>query len=87
MFRATQMGTKFMLEQNNYVPLTTNNFEIRVFNLDGSSPTDSPDLLTLSTDSIGAIAEQQDTIVVHYGNGFIKFPSKVMFEEVTWTLN
>ncbi len=55
--------------------------------MDGSSPTEFSDLLTLSTDSIGAIEEQQDTIVVHYGNGIIKFPSKVTFNDVTWNLN
>lgn len=55
--------------------------------MDGSSPTEFSDLLTLSTDSVGAIEEQQDSITIHYGNGFIKFPSKVMFNEVTWTLN
>ena len=87
MFKAKQMGTNFMLGVDNYVPLTTNNFEVRIYNIDGSSPTESSDLLMLSTDSIGAIAEQQDSITVHYGNGYIKFPSKVTFEEVTWTLN
>lgn len=55
--------------------------------MDGSSPTEFSDLLTLSTDSIGAIQEEQDTITVHYGNGLIKFPSKVNFSNVTWTLN
>lgn len=55
--------------------------------MDGSSPTEFSDLLTLSTDSIGAIEEQQDIITVHYGNGLIKFPSKVNFSDVTWTLN
>ena len=76
-----------MLGIDNYVPLTTNNFEIRIYNMDGSSPTEFSDLLTLSTDQIGAIEEQQDTIVVHYGNGLIKFPSKVTFNDVPWTLN
>ena len=57
------------------------------YNMDGSSPAEFSDLLTLSTDEIGAIEEQQDTIVVHYGNGLIKFPSKVTFNDVTWTLN
>ena len=76
-----------MLGADAYVPTTVNNFEIRVYNLDGSSPTENSDLLTLSTDEIGDIAEEQDTIIVHYGNGLIKFPSKVTFPEVTWTLN
>ena len=72
---------------DNYVPLTTNNFEVRIYGMDGSSPTENDDLLTLSTDSIGAIEESQEIITVHYGNGLIKFPSKVNFSEVTWTLN
>lgn len=78
-----------MLGQNNYVPLTTNNFEVRVYDVarNGSTPTEFSQLLTLSTDSVGAVSESEDTITVHYGNGFIKFPSKVMFDEVTWTLN
>lgn len=63
------------------------NFEIRVYNMDGSSPTEYSDLLTLSTDSIGEISEEQDIITVHYGNGVIKFPSKVTFADVEWTLN
>lgn len=87
MFSPLKMGTNFMLGVDNYVPLTTNNFEVRVYNMDGSSPTEFSDLLTLSTDSIGAIEENQDSITVHYANGLIKFPSKVTFADVTWTLN
>lgn len=55
--------------------------------MDGSSPTEFSDLLTLSTSEIGEIQEEQDSIVVHYGNGLIKFPSKVTFADVEWTLN
>ena len=55
--------------------------------MDGSSPTEFSDLLTLSTDSVGEISENQNTIEVHYGNGVIKFPSKVTFDDVEWTLN
>lgn len=76
-----------MLGVDAYVPLTTNNFEIRIYGLDGSAPTENADLLTLSTDQIGEVSEEQDTIVVHYGNGVIKFPSKVTFSDVDWTLN
>ena len=87
MFTPLQMGTNHMLGQNSYVPLTTNNFEIRVYDIDGSSPTEFSDLLTLSTDSIGEISENEDIITIHYGNGIIKYPSKVTFPEVDWTLN
>ena len=55
--------------------------------MDGSAPTEFSDLLTLSTDEVGDIQEEQDSIVVHYGNGLIKFPSKVTFADVDWTLN
>ena len=55
--------------------------------MDGSSPTEFSDLLTLSTDEVGNIQESQDAITVHYGNGLIKFPSKVTFGDVNWTLN
>lgn len=55
--------------------------------MDGSSPTEFSDLLTLSTAEVGSISEEQGTIEVHYGNGVIKFPSKVTFSDVTWTLN
>jgi len=55
--------------------------------MDGTTPTEFADLLTLSTDTVGAIAESEDIITVHYANGLIKFPSKVAFEDVTWTLN
>lgn len=81
------MGTGHMLGVDSYVPLTTNNFEIRIYGMSGDAPTENSDLLTLSTDEIGEIAEDQDTIVVHYGNGVIKFPSKVTFSDVDWTLN
>jgi hypothetical protein len=81
------MGTNHMLGIDNFVPLTTNNFEIRIYNMDGSTPTENADLLTLSTDEVGSVQEQQDSIVVHYGNGVIKFPSKVTFADVDWTLN
>lgn len=76
-----------MLGIDALVPLTTNNFEVRVYNMDGSAPTEFNDVLTLSTDEVGAIQESQDSITVHYGNGLIKFPSKVTFPDVTWTLN
>lgn len=87
MFAPIYMGTNHMLGVDNYVPLTVNNFEVRIYNMDGSSPTEFSELLTLSTDEVGEIAEEQDTIVVHYGNGVIKFPSKVNYSDVTWTLN
>lgn len=67
--------------------MSRTNLKINRYNMDGSSPTEFSDLLTLSTDSIGAIEEQQDVITVHYGNGIIKFPSKVTFNDVNWTLN
>ena len=87
MFTPLHMGTQHMLGVDNYVPLTTNNFEIRIYNMDGSSPTEFSELLTLSTDEVGEISEEQDSIVVHYGNGLIKFPSKVNYSDVEWTLN
>lgn len=87
MFSPLYMGTNHMLGVDNFVPLTTNNFEIRVYDMDGSSPTEFSNLLTMSTDEVGEIQEEQDSIVVHYGNGVIKFPSKVSFSDVTWTLN
>ena len=87
MFTPLYMGTNHMLGIDNYVPLTTNNFEVRIYNMDGSTPAEFSDLLTLSTDEVGNITEEQDTLTVHYGNGLIKFPSKVTFYDVTWTLN
>lgn len=87
MFQPLSMGTNHMLGIDNYVPLTTNNFEIRVYNNDGSSPSEFSDLLTLSTDEVGEVKEEEDAITVHYGNGLIKFPSKVTFADVDWTLN
>lgn len=87
MFTPLKMGTNHMLGTDTYVPLMVNNFEIRIYNMDGSQPGDSTDLLTLSTDEIGNIQESQDNITIHYGNGLIKFPSKVTFNDVDWTLN
>jgi len=87
MFSPLQLGTNHMLGVDNYVPLTTNNFEIRIYGMNDEAPTENADLLTLSTDQIGAISESQDIITVHYGNGIIKFPSKVAFNDVDWTLN
>lgn len=76
-----------MLGQDAWVPLTTNNFEVRVYDLDGSNPSEFSDLLTMSTDEVGEIKEDQDIITVHYANGLIKFPSKVTFADVEWKLN
>lgn len=87
MFSPLSMGTNFMFGVDNYVPIMNNNFEIRIYNSDGSSPTENTDLLTLSTSEIGEIQEEQDVITVHYGNGIIKFPAKVTFADVDWTLN
>jgi len=86
MFTPLSMGTNHMLAQDNMVPITTNNFEVRLFNLDGSQPSES-NILTLYTDEIGDVQEEQDIISVHYGNGVQKFPSKVTFADVDWTLN
>ena len=55
--------------------------------MDGTSPTQNADLLTLSTADVGEINEDEDVITVHYGNGIIKFPAKVSFSDVDWTLN
>lgn len=87
MFTPLYMGTNHMLGQDTFVPLVTSNFEVRVYNMDGTQPTEFNESLTLSTDEVGAIKEEQDNIVVHYGNGVIKFPSKVTFSDVDWTLN
>ena len=90
MFEPTKgyLGTNHMLFDNNYVPLTTNNFEVRITGA-GTSLQESNEFeaLTLSTSEIGEITEEQDVITVHYGNGQIKFPSKVSFSDVDWTLN
>ena len=86
-FSPIHLGTNFMLGNDSTVPLTTNNFEIRIYNMDGSTPDGNSDLLTLSTAEIGEVSEEQDIITVHYGNGLIKFPSKINFNDVTWTLN
>jgi len=55
--------------------------------MDGSSPAEFSDTLTLSTQDVGEIQETQESITVHYGNGFVKFPQKVSYNSVQWTLN
>lgn len=87
MFTPLHLGTNHMLGVDNYVPLMKQNFEIRIYNMDGSSPSEFSDLLTLSTDEVGEITEDQDSITVHYGNGVIQFPGKVTYADVDWTLN
>ena len=87
MFKPLAMGTAHMFGIDNYVPLMQQNFEIRIYNMDGSQPTEFSTLLTLSTDEIGSINEEQEVITVHYGNGIIKFPNKVSFNDVEWSLN
>ena len=87
MFKPLYMGTDHMLGVDNFVPLMKQNFEIRIYNMDGTSPTEFSDLLTMSTDTVGAIEESQEEITVHYGNGIIKFPNKVNFNNVNWELN
>ena len=59
MFQPLSMGTNHMFGVDNYVPLTSNNFEIRIYNMDGTNPTENADLLTLSTAEIGEISEEQ----------------------------
>lgn len=63
------------------------NFEIRIYNMDGTTPAEFSDLLTLSTDEVGQITEDEEAIEVHYANGIIKFPGKVTYGEVDWSLN
>ena len=87
MFTPLYMGTNHMLGIDNFVPIMNNTFEVRVYNMDGSAPTEFSDMLTLSTDEVGAIEESEDIITVHYANGLIKFPAKVDFSNVNWTLN
>ena len=55
--------------------------------MDGSVPSEFSTLLTLATDEIGSINEEEDVITVHYGNGVIKFPNKVDYGDVDLTLN
>jgi hypothetical protein len=86
MFTPLAMGTNHMLGIDNYVPLMKNNFEVRIYNMDGTTPSEFSDLLTLSTQDVGEIEEQEDAIDVHYGNGIIRFPGKVTYGEVSWTL-
>jgi hypothetical protein len=86
MFTPLAMGTNHMLGIDNYVPLMQQNFEIRIYNMDGSSPAEFSDLLTLSTKEVGEVEENQDSITVHYGNGLIKFPNKVDYSDLNWTL-
>ena len=86
MFTPLAMGTNHMLGIDNYVPLSKQNFEIRIYNMDGSTPDEFSDLLTLSTKDVGQISETEDAIEVHYGNGVIYFPGKVTYSEVDWTL-
>lgn len=81
-----EFSTNHMLGLDTYVPLMQQNFEVRIYNMDGSSPAEFSDLLTLSTKDVGEITESQDVITVHYGNGVIKFPNKVDFSDVTWNL-
>ena len=76
-----------MLGVDSYVPLTTNNFEVRIYGTTERNQTDNSQLLTLATNEVGEIVEEQDVITVHYGNGLVKFPSKVSFSDVDWTLN
>ena len=87
MFKPLYLGTNHMLGQDSFVPLMVNNFEIRVYNMDGSLPGEFSTLLTMTTDEVGDIEEEQDSITVHYGNGVIKFPTKVDYADVDWTLN
>ena len=89
MFSPLEMGTNHMLGIDGYVPLTTNNFEVRIYDNPNSTTGvgQYASLLTLATDEISAIQEEQEVITVHYGNGLIKFPSKVNFSNVDWTLN
>lgn len=87
MFKPLYLGTNHMLGQDAYVPMMQQNFEIRIYNMDGTTPDEFSDVLTLSTKEIGEIEEEQDVITVHYANGVIKFPGKVDYGEVTWTLN
>ena len=86
MFTPLAMGTNHMLGIDNYVPLMQQNFEIRIYNMDGTTPAEFSDLLTLSTKEVGEITEDQEAVTVHYGNGIIKFPNKVDYGEVDWTL-
>lgn len=87
MFKPINLGTNPRLGEDSAIPLTTNNFEVRIYDVNGNSPTEHSEVLTLYTKDIGEIAEEQDSIVVHYGNGLIKFPGKVDYANVTWNLN
>lgn len=87
MFTPLKMGTNHMIGVDNYVPLMQNNFEVRIYDNDGSDLGQSYEYLTLSTDSVGQVSENQDNITVHYGNGVIKFPTKIDYGDVDWNLN
>ena len=87
MFKPLAMGINNRLGVDAYVPILTQNFELRIYGLDGQADTEFSEVLTLSTNDIGAISEEQDVITVHYANGVMKFPNKVSFADVDWNLN
>ena len=55
----TRNNVSSMNEQS-YVPLTTNNFEIRIYGNGSNTPAENSNLLTLATAEIGEIEEDQD---------------------------
>ena len=91
-----QLGTYHMVDNNQYEPQRTNNFEVQITGLDnlttsgGSSMGTSSRLseaITLAVGTYGAPQINVSPIIVSYGNNKIKFAGTPEFPESSISLN
>jgi hypothetical protein len=86
-FEAEYLDAGFMLGVDAYVPLLTNWFELRINNLGGDSYASFSNSIKLATSDISEFSVSYNEITVHYGNGYVKYPSKAAYTGVTLSLN
>lgn len=93
-FTPSYMGTHHMVNSDVFEPQRTNNFEIQFPNLgtltsaQGGMRFENPgESITLSVKSVGDLAQNIDSIAVHYGNNAIKFAGKPTLNDISIQIN
>ena len=89
-----QLGTYHMVNNSDFEPQRTNNFEIQISGLQGLTmvggttvPTNISELITLSVDSYTAPSIQVNPIQINYANNLVNFAGKPSFSGGDITVN
>jgi len=81
------LNTNHMFENDSYVALTVNQFQVRLHNVHGNDPTSYAEDLDFSTAQLAPFTSQREVIPIHFVHGVYKVPGKTTWNDVSWTVN